>query len=196
MQPSGPGRHSCTGIDLRQFNRMSGGFTFLAGRPVSDGPDDIIMDQLLRRAEEASMPASTIDLLNRTGTCRASSRAASWRASCLPLQRLQDLTGNTGKISQIYLKVDEPANIQPVIDNLKTKLEGLPDLFDGGVHLAVQRQQHRRPARIHQRDHGDRRGDRFRRRCLSMYMAVLQRTREIGILKSLGASHGSFCGSS
>ena len=35
------------------------------------------------------------------------------------MRTLQDLTGNTGKVSQIFVKVDKPANIPVVMAELK-----------------------------------------------------------------------------
>ena len=38
------------------------------------------------------------------------------------MRTLQDLTGNTGKVSQIFVKVDKPANIPDVLAELKAML--------------------------------------------------------------------------
>ena len=102
---------------------------------------------------------------------------------------LQDLTSNTGKISMVYVKLDNQANVGPVIGQLKGLLEGYqiysmeefislitdPSSFPGlnafiatVVGLAIV--------------FG------FLVVFLAMYTAVLERTREIGILKALGAS--------
>jgi putative ABC transport system permease protein len=106
----------------------------------------------------------------------------------MPLDVLQGLT-EKGKVSQIYLKLDDPSNTAAVIKQLKS-IKDLPDfkiytveeflsLFSNNlpglkefvwVVIAI----------------GVVIG--FAVVCLSMYMAVLQRTREIGILKSLGGS--------
>ncbi len=44
----------------------------------------------------------------------------------VPIRTLQDLTGNTGKVSQIFVKVDKPANIPDVLATLKAG-DFLPD---------------------------------------------------------------------
>jgi len=106
----------------------------------------------------------------------------------VPLAVLQDLTSNTAKISQIYVKLDDPDETDEVIKDLKAKLPDYPiysteefvsmfavDKVPGlrefiavivGLSVVVG----------------------FLVVFLSMYTAVLERTREIGILKALGAS--------
>jgi putative ABC transport system permease protein len=101
---------------------------------------------------------------------------------------LQEVTANTDKVSVIYVKVDDPNNVRPVVANLRSQLEGYPiyemeeflslitpDNIPGVmpfiavlVGLAVV--------------FG------FLVVFLAMYTAVLERTREIGILKALGAT--------
>jgi putative ABC transport system permease protein len=100
------------------------------------------------------------------------------------------LTGNPGRLSQIYLKVDDPARAQFIVDQLRNTMPGyfiytmeeftslltinsvglLRDFIGVviGIALVVG----------------------FIVVTMAMYTAVLERTREIGILKALGASSG------
>jgi putative ABC transport system permease protein len=109
---------------------------------------------------------------------------------CAKLEVLQRLTGNSRKLSQIYLKVDEPNLAQVVVNDLRDKMPGyfiytmvefaslltinsvgLLRNFIGvviGIAVIVG----------------------FIVVSMAMYTAVLERTREIGILKAIGASSG------
>jgi len=175
-----------TGVDLDAFNKMSGGFEYLEGGPFK-GPNDILIDDYYARQLHAHA-GSTINVLNRNWRVAGIFVSGKLAHIVLPLRVLQDLTGNTGRVSQIYLKLDNPANVSAVIASLKQKFPdytilSMPDILSltsvnnvpglrsfisviVGISIIVG----------------------FAVVCLSMYMAVLQRTREIGILKSLGAS--------
>jgi len=104
------------------------------------------------------------------------------------LRRLQFLTSNTGKVQLIYVKVDRAENIDAVIGGLRKLLVDYPirsmdeytALFTSSNIPAL--------SRFTSVMVGIAIFIGFAVVCLSMYMAVLQRTREIGILKSLGAS--------
>jgi putative ABC transport system permease protein len=106
----------------------------------------------------------------------------------IPRRTLQDLTSTTGKLSSVFLKLDNPANTDKAVAALKQRLPDYPiysmeeltslysvnnvpglKAFIGviiGLSIVVG----------------------FLVVFLSMYTAVLERTREIGILKALGAS--------
>ena len=176
------------GIDLASFNAISGGFEFLEGGPFQ-GPDDIIIDRYFAR-QEGVHAGDSITLLNRRWRVAGIVETGKLSRVFLPLPVLQDLSSNTGKISQVFLKVDNPANLQAAIAELKQFLPGYPiysmaewtslftvDSVQGGairtfINVII----------------GIGVVIGFAVMLLSMYMAVLQRTREIGILKSLGAS--------
>jgi putative ABC transport system permease protein len=186
------GIEQVTGIDLEKFNRMSGGFKYLQGGPFRN-PEDILVDE--RYAEQHKLKAgSRMTMLNRQWNVCGVVEPGKLARIILPLPIVQDLAGATGKVSQIFVKVGDPKKVETVIQDLKTKLpdykiysieeftslfsvnrvEGLRAFIGVVITLSVVVG--------------------FLVVFLSMYTAVLERTREIGILKSLGASKGFILG--
>lgn len=175
-----------TGIDLAAFTRLNGGFQFAEGGPFR-APDDILVDKSYATQKKLKV-GSTLKLLNHDWHVRGIILGGKLARLAVPLETLQFLDSSTGKVSQIYVKVDNPANTGKVLEELTTGLRGyridtMADYIAAfnvnniqglkefiGVIMAI----------------GVIIG--FAVVCLSMYMSVLQRTREIGILKSLGAS--------
>jgi putative ABC transport system permease protein len=175
-----------TGINLKQFDQMSGGFTYLHGGPFQ-GPDDVIIDQFYADQQHAHV-GDRIVILNTPWRICGIIEGGKLAHIVFPLGVLQEKTSNTGKVSQIYLRLDDAANTAAVVQDLKNQLPDYPiySMAEFTSLYNVNNIPALREFIIVIMAIGVIIG--FAVVCLSMYMAVLQRTREIGILKSLGAS--------
>jgi putative ABC transport system permease protein len=174
------------GIDPAGFERISGPFIFREGHGF-EKPDDILLDTYYAQQVHARA-GSKINLLGHTWNVAGVVEPGKLAHIFQPITVVQDLDGTRGKVAQIYLKLDNPANTNAVIADLQQllpgyKIYGLEELVS---LTSVDNVPFLRPllnviigvaivigAAV---------------ASLSMYMAVQQRTREIGILKSLGAS--------
>jgi len=97
-----------TGIDLQSYESLSGGFHYLKGGQFQD-PDDVIVDDLFAQAKHVNV-GDTIEILSHPfRICGIVAHGKGGR-KFLPLSTMQDLTGAEGKASQMYLKLDDPAN--------------------------------------------------------------------------------------
>jgi len=180
------GFDSITGLNLDEFTRMSGGFHYLQGGPfVHD--NDILIDEYYAREKHLHV-GDTLQLITHDWHVAGIFESGKLARICVQLSVLQQDTGNPHKLSQIYVKVDNPANVQPVIQELKGLIPdyqiysmeeftsllsissvGLLKTFINvviGIAIIVG----------------------FIVVFMAMYTAVLERTREIGILKAVGGS--------
>jgi putative ABC transport system permease protein len=186
------GFDTATGIDVPAFNRMSGGFTFEQGHTFAK-PDDILLDSYYAQQRHVRA-GDSINVLNRQWHIAGVVEPGILSHIFLPLAVLQDLTGCTGKVSQVYLKVDHPANLETAIAQLKNKYVDFPIYSMRDIISLMSVQNIPLLAGFINAVIGIGVVIGFAVVSLSMYMAVLQRTREIGILKSLGASKGFVLG--
>jgi len=176
------------GIDLPSYESMSGGFHYLKGGPFQ-GPNDVIVDDLVAQSKHLKV-GDTIEILNNSFRVCGIVEHGKGGRKFLPLSTLQDLTGGKDKASMMYLKLDDPANAGAVVDEVKqvpgmeryvassmatylsmmtpTNYPGLSTFIRVVVGISVVIG----VLVIFQ----------------AMYTAVMERTREIGILKSMGAS--------
>lgn len=182
------GFDSITGLDLAQFSKMSGGFHFLEGGPFTSD-QDMLIDEYYAKEKRLHV-GDKVQLINHEWRVAGIFESGKLARICVRISVLQELMGNAHHLSQIYVKVDSPDHLQEVLNGLRAKMPAFPIYtieeftsllsinsvgllrnFIGvviGVAVIVG----------------------FIVVFMAMYTAVLERTREIGILKAVGASSG------
>jgi putative ABC transport system permease protein len=176
------------GIDLSSFEALGGPFQYVQGGPFQ-GPNDILVDDYVARQKHVKV-GDSMEVLNHNFRVVGIVENGRGARKFLPLATMQDLMGAKDKAQVFYLKLDDPASTDQVVNEVKAQPgmekflvrstadylsmmtpSNLPGFrpFIGvviGVSLIIG----------------------FLVIFQSMYAAVMERTREIGILKAIGAS--------
>ncbi len=183
---------SVTGLDFPVFAKMSGGFTYVAGGdPVND--NDMTVDRNYAREKHLQV-GSTYNLIGQDWRISGIYEPGKLARICVKLTTLQAIMNSPRHLTVIYAKLDDPKLAQQVVDDLKVKLPGYPILTMDeltsmysinnigmlkdfiavviGVAVVVG----------------------FIVVFMAMYTAVLERTREIGIIKAVGGGSGLVLG--
>ena len=174
------------GIDKESFRAVSGGFVFYAGRDLQD-PNDILVDDIYAKGHKTSV-GQTLNLLGHDfHVVGIVEHGKSARLFAL-ISTLQEMGGAHDKASVFFIKADRSDRAVAVQDETKQLLPGyeirlpkdllsqmtssnvpfLGTFINVMISIAV--------------------AVGFLVTFLSMYTTIIERTREIGVLKSLGAS--------
>jgi putative ABC transport system permease protein len=172
------------GIDYKRFNALSRGFLFRAGRPF-ESSDEAIADDIIAQTKHLKV-GQQVTLLNHTFTVCGIVAHGKGARYFIPLKTAQEIAGAEKRVSMFYVRSKgdtEGTRAQIValspLDSVRTTSElvtlmsssNLPQLRPFtrsmvGLGLVIS----------------------FLVVLLNMHTMVMERTREIGILKALGLS--------
>lgn len=174
------------GIDPQSFRDVSNGFVFHAGRDLQ-GPDDILVDDWQAKARHLAV-GDTYTLFNHDWKVVGIVEHGKAGRIFVPIATLQDLVGARDKASLFLVRCTRPEHTEDVMASFKKLLPGyqlrpVKEFFTQMTASNI-------PAL-----------ETFIRSMialavavgllvilLTMYTTVLERTRDIGVLKALGAS--------
>jgi putative ABC transport system permease protein len=176
------------GIDPEAFRAVSGGFVFLQGHDM-EGPDDLLVDDWAARAKRLKV-GDTYNLLNHDWHVVGVVEHGKGARLFVPITTLQDLVGAHDKASIFLLKCTRPEHTEEVMEGIRavlpgytvrplkdflslmtsTNIPGLETFIHAMIALAI--------------------SIGLLVIFLTMYTTVIERTRDIGVLKSLGANRG------
>jgi putative ABC transport system permease protein len=174
------------GIDPATFTAVSGGFAFHAGHDLQ-GQDDILVDDIYAKAKHVQV-GQTLHILEHDFHVAGIVEHGKGARLFVLLPTLQEMSGAHDKASVFFVKNDRTDHTPAVLDEIRgllpkyeirplkdfvqlmtsSNLPGLKPFINVMIGLAV--------------------AIGFLVIFLSMYTTVIERTKEIGVLKSLGAS--------
>jgi putative ABC transport system permease protein len=176
------------GIDYPSFNALKP-FVFISGGPFQ-GPYDVMVDDVFASADGGHRVGESIVIMDRPFRISGIVEHGKGGRKMLPIDTMGELMGAEGHASLFYIKCDDSANESAVIQ----EIHATRGLQDYPVETIDDWLEEMTPDKIP--------GFNIALNVVtviavivgflvifqSMYTAVLERTREIGILKSMGAS--------
>ncbi len=175
------------GIDYSSYNALRP-FVYLSGKPFSQ-PFDLIIDDLQAKADKLKV-GDTVKLLNHTFTVCGVVESGKGSRKYIPLATMEQIDGNPGKATLFYLRTQDQPKYQAAV---RDEILATPGLQNWSVqtiqeYLSLLTPQHLPGFNIALNVViGIATIIGFLVIFQSMYTAVMERTREIGILKSMGA---------
>jgi putative ABC transport system permease protein len=175
------------GVDPESYNRIGRGLEIVEGRGL-EKPGDLLVDTVLAQADQIKV-GDKLQIMNRDFEVVGIPRAGAGVRIYMGLDDMQTATAQPGDVSFFFVKVKDDQEVAQVAAELEKRFEGykvtaLEFLSAAMKENALGLKEFIRALSI------------FAALIsglvilLAMYTTIIERTREIGILKALGAGQG------